>query len=111
MDWQLFLTIIMASCSVLGVATPVLWVLLNSLLKPMRDDIAGLKADMKELNEKVKPIEHIMLLQRDCINIHARECGERTEAKIHAAIRHHEERAHQGLPEFGTITKTIRREQ
>jgi len=109
MDWHLIFSFIVAVVAVVGVITPFAAGYLNSLLRPLRDDICELKRDMRELSEKVKPMEHIILLVNECITRHQQSCGERTEAKIHAAIRHHEERAHQDLPEFGTKTQTIRR--
>ena len=94
MDWHLITALIVAMCAVVGVVTPIIWVFLSAMFRPLRDDIHDLKKDMKELSDKVKPIEHILLLVNECINRHTESCGERTEAKISNAIRHHEERHH-----------------
>ena len=94
MDWHLITALIVAMCAVVGVVTPIIWVFLNAMFRPLRDDIHGLKKDMSDLADKVKPIDHILLLVNECINRHSESCGERTESKISNAIRHHEERCH-----------------
>ena len=57
MDWHLITALIVAMCAVVGVVTPIIWVFLTSMFRPLRDDIHGIKKDMKDLSDKVKPGE------------------------------------------------------